>query len=228
MASLFWPLRAARGGFIWVRPRHPSPVAAADFPSGVAGLVEAGVRPFLTLIALRNLGSASLLTLLPILWHTHGGRLAGAGALVAVVYVFGMVGNLAGAATPTDGGAAAARGLVGVGHLIALPWAVGLDQGWLFWATTAAWGFAANGGGAAVGPRSKSDPGVPAWRWTDDHGPGQYRQAFGAWAVAFWWVHSTNLKAGLLAAACCFVVALVPTTALTDPPSVTSHSVSSP
>ena len=60
---------------------------------GLWNTAQRRARPFFLVVVLRNLGTASLLTLLPILWHSRGGSLADSGLLLTLVYGAGMAGN---------------------------------------------------------------------------------------------------------------------------------------
>ncbi len=109
-------------------------------------------QAFWLLIILRSLGSSSLLMLLPLVWHERGGAPTVTGAVLALVYATGMVGNLLGGTLSDTWGI---RPILMVSLIGAAVAAIGggsatFGTGWIFWLTVALWGFTINGAGAVM------------------------------------------------------------------------------
>ncbi|MCL4495615.1 MAG: MFS transporter [Firmicutes bacterium] len=167
---------------------------------------------FLGIVALRSMGSASLLTLLPIVWDHRGGSSAETGALLAVVYAGGMVGNLLGGSLSDALGPRLVLGgsLLGSGLAAALGGMATAGIGWPFWLAVGIWGFLVNGAGAVVIVYGQSlFPGNLGMASGLTMGLGSTMGAFGAWAVgavAQW----HGLSMAVDAAALCLILATVP------------------
>lgn len=143
-------------------------------------------RGFWALIALRNLGAASLLTLLPLVWHRRGGSPSEAGAVLAVVYAAGIIGNLAGGSVSDARGVRSVLvgSLIGAGISAAIGGAATTGIGWGFWIAVAIWGFTVNGAGAAMLAYGQSlFPGELGLASGLTMGLGNTVGAFGAWGV---------------------------------------------
>ncbi len=166
---------------------------------------------FLGIVALRSMGSASLLTLLPIVWDHRGGNSAETGALMAVVYAGGMMGNLLGGSLSDAMGPRVVLGVSLLGSALAV-W-LGMDTagiGWSFWLAVAIWGFLVNGAGAVVIVYGQSlFPGNLGMASGLTMGLGSTMGAFGAWVVgtvAQW----RGLPVAVDLAAVCLLVAMLP------------------
>ncbi len=169
-------------------------------------------RAFFVLVALRNLGTASLLTLLPIVWHQRGGAFTQTGALLAVVYSLGMIGNvLGGSASDRWGPRPILIGSLLGASLAAVGGAIGTGTGWPFWLTVAVWGFAVNGAGAVLLVYGQSlFPGRLGMASGLTMGVGNTVGAFGAWAVGIV-AQAQGTAVAILVAAGCLAIAVVPT-----------------
>ncbi len=203
--------------FLWGPARRLPPPDARPAPSWsrVWRGVHRRAAPFFLVIVLRNLGTASLLTLLPILWHARGGSLAYSGVLLTVVYGTGMGGNLVGARFSDRVGPRPVLAVsLSLAAVAASAWAVGADTGWGFWVLVGLFGFAANGAGATLlvyGQRLF--PGQAAMASGLTIGVGNTLGAVGAWgcgAVAA----RFGLPAGILAATVCLLAAVLPSSRL--------------
>lgn len=183
-------------------------------------------------MVLRNLGTASLLTLLPILWHSRGGSLADSGLLLTLVYGAGMAGNLVGGRVLDRRGPRPVL-LVSLlaAALAATAWAFGIGTGWGFWALVAVWGFSANGAGATLLVYGQSlFPDQAALASGLTMGVGNTLGAFGAWGIGTV-AAAFGLPVGILAAAGCLVAAALPSRRLSprgrfDPVSAAAASAS--
>ncbi|PSR32473.1 MAG: MFS transporter [Sulfobacillus benefaciens] len=169
-------------------------------------------RAFFVLVALRNLGTASLLTLLPIVWHQRGGAFSQTGALLAVVYSLGMIGNvLGGSASDRFGPRPILIGSLLGASLAAVGGALGTGTGWSFWLTVAVWGFAVNGAGAVLLVYGQSlFPGRLGMASGLTMGVGNTVGAFGAWAVGIV-AETQGTTVAILVAAGCLAIAVWPT-----------------
>lgn len=127
------------------RPPEPAP---AEGLKGFGRLLAHAV-PFLIPVALRNLGSVSAMTLLPVLWHHRHYPLAVIGLLLSLIFLVGLFGNLLGGALsdrwgpkPVLMGSVAAAALA-----LAAFWVV---TGPGVYVLAGVYGFAANGAGAVL------------------------------------------------------------------------------
>ncbi len=169
-------------------------------------------RRFWALIVLRSLGSASLLMLLPLVWQQRGGSPAQTGAVLAVVYLTGMVGNLLGGSASDAWGVRPVLigSLAGAGLTAAVGGLATTGIGWAFWLAVALWGFTVNGAGAVLlvfGQSLFPDQRGMASGLT--LGLGNTVGAFGAWAVgtvAQW--RGTSIAIDVAAA--CLVAGVLP------------------
>lgn len=167
---------------------------------------------FGAIIVLRNLGAASLLTLLPLVWHQRGGSPTQAGTLLAVVYAAGMIGNLIGGSLSDKWGVrwVLVGSLVGAGISAAVGGMTTTGTGWAFWIAVAIWGFTVNGAGAAMLVYGQSMfPDKLGLGSGLTMGLGNTVGAFGAWgvgAIAQW--HGLSLAIDV--AAGCLVLGVIP------------------
>ncbi|CAB1127680.1 membrane protein of unknown function [Candidatus Hydrogenisulfobacillus filiaventi] len=113
------------------------------------GQVLRHALPFLVPVALRNLGSVSAMTLLPLLWHHRHVSLSAIGLLLSLTFLTGLAGNLLGGTLsdrlgpkPVLLGSVAAAALALAGF-----WPV---TGPATYLPAGLWGFAANGAGAVL------------------------------------------------------------------------------
>ncbi len=172
-------------------------------------------RGFGALIVLRNLGASSLLTLIPLVWHQRGGSPAQAGAVLAVVYTAGMMGNLLGGSVSDQWGVRSvlAGSLVGAGISAAVGGMATTGTGWAFWIAVAIWGFTVNGAGAAMLVYGQSlFPGKLGLASGLTMGLGNTIGAFGAWgvgAIAQW----HGLSIAIDVAAACLMLGVIPAVA---------------
>ncbi len=190
---------------------HPSPAPRRSQPFGWADAWRRG-RSFLALVVLRSLGSASLLMLLPLVWQQRGGSPTQTGAVLAVVYAAGMVGNLLGGSLSDAWGVR----LVLIGSLLGASLAatigglVATGTGWMFWVAVAVWGFTLNGAGAVLLIYGQSlFPHKLGMASGLTLGLGNTVGAFGAWAVgavAQWRGTSLAIDVG----AACLMVGVLP------------------
>ncbi|MDA8192647.1 MAG: MFS transporter [Thermaerobacter sp.] len=186
------------------RPRSPHPIEWT-------GAWRRG-RGFLALMVLRSLGSASLLMLLPIVWHQRGGSPAETGAVLALVYATGMVGNLLGGVVSDAWGARPVLlgSLVGASGAAVVGGLATTGTGWTFWTAVAVWGFAVNGAGAVMLVYGQSlFPTRLGMASGLTMGLGNTVGAFGAWAVgavAQW--RGTSLAIDVAAA--CLLAGVLP------------------
>lgn len=185
--------------------RPPVPVGLAWAKAWQRG------RAFFGVVVFRNLGAASLLTLLPILWHERGGALGATGLLLTVVYGAGMVGNFLGGSLSDRWGARVVLvvSLV-VSALAAGLWVTGPGAGWAFWAAVFVWGFAVNGAGAVMLVYGQGlFPGRTGMASGLTMGLGNTVGAFGAWAVGAL-AQVQGMEMAVLVAAGCLAAALLP------------------
>ncbi len=168
-------------------------------------------RPFLGVVVLRNLGSASLLTLLPILWHIRGGALNDSGLLLAAVYSAGMVGNLLGGALSDHWGSRVVLiGSLFLAGIAAVAWGVIPGTGWTFWIAVAAWGFSVNGAGAVILVYGQGlFPGRSGMASGLTMGLGNTVGAFGAWVIGSL-AQSHGMAPAVTVAAGCLWLGLIP------------------
>jgi FSR family fosmidomycin resistance protein-like MFS transporter len=168
-------------------------------------------RTFFWVILLRNLGAASLLTLLPIVWQHRGGAFGETGALLTVVYGTGLIGNLMGGSIRDRWGPRPVLvASLTVAGLAALGGGLWHSLGWPFWIAVAIWGFAVNGAGAAILLFGQAlFPGRAAMASGLTMGLGNTVGAFGAWAVGAL-AQAHGLTIAIVAAAGCLLVATVP------------------
>ncbi len=170
-------------------------------------------RGFGVLIVLRNLGAASLLTLLPLVWQQRGGSPMQTGAVLAVAYAAGMIGNLLGGSVSDAWGVrpVLVGSLIGASISAAVGGAATSGTGWAFWAAVAVWGFTVNGAGAAMLVYGQSlFPNKLGLASGLTMGLGNTVGAFGAWAVgtvAQW--HGMSIAIDV--AAGCLILGVVPT-----------------
>ena len=170
-------------------------------------------RGFGVLIVLRNLGAASLLTLLPLVWHQRGGSPMQTGAVLAVVYAAGMMGNLLGGSVSDAWGVrpVLVGSLIGASIFAAVGGAVTTGTGWAFWIAVAIWGFTVNGAGAAMLVYGQSlFPDKLGLASGLTMGLGNTVGAFGAWAVgavAQW----QGMSIAIDVAAGCLMLGVIPT-----------------
>lgn len=170
-------------------------------------------RGFGVVMVLRNLGAASLLTLLPLVWHQRGGSPTQTGAVLAVVYAAGMMGNLLGGSVSDAWGVrpVLVGSLIGASISAAVGGAVTTGTGWAFWIAVAIWGFTVNGAGAAMLVYGQSlFPGKLGLASGLTMGLGNTVGAFGAWAVgavAQW----QGMSIAIDVAAGCLMLGVIPT-----------------
>lgn len=186
--------------------------------------VRRRARPFFLVVVFRNLGTASLLTLLPILWHARGGVLSESGMLLTVAYGTGMAGNLLGGRLSDRTGPRLVLAVsLGLAAVAAAAWTLGVGTGWGFWVLVGLWGFAANGAGATVLVYGQSlFPEQRAMASGLTMGIGNTVGAFGAWGIGTI-AASFGMTAGILAAALCFLAAVAPSRLLAVDEGLASH-----
>ena len=190
-------------------PRPPLPHRRSPIPWRKVWERSQG---FGAIIVLRNLGAASLLTLLPLVWHQRGGSPTQAGTLLAVVYAAGMIGNLIGGSLSDKWGVrwVLVGSLVGAGISAAVGGMTTTGTGWAFWIAVAIWGFTVNGAGAAMLVYGQSMfPDKLGFGSGLTMGLGNTVGAFGAWgvgAIAQW--HGLSLAIDV--AAGCLVLGVIP------------------
>ncbi len=198
---------------LYASARHlPMPTwRAAPSWSALWRAARRRARPFFLVVVLRNLGTASLLTLLPILWHVRGGLLSESGMLLTVAYGTGMAGNLVGGRlSDRTGPRLVLVGSLGLAAVAAAAWVLGVGTGWGFWGLVGLWGFAANGAGATVLVYGQSlFPEQRAMASGLTMGIGNTVGAFGAWGIGAIAV-SFGMTAGILVAALCLLAAVAP------------------
>lgn len=185
------------------RPRRDPRIWAAAWQHG---------RAFFLMVVLRNLGTASLLTLLPILWHQRGGTLPETGALLTVVYGAGTVGNLLGGSLSDRLGSRwVLGGSLVVATLTAAGWAAAAGTGPLFWILVAGWGFSVNGAGAVMLVYGQDlFPGRAGMASGLTMGWGNAVGAFGAWAIGEL-AQTRGMTLAMTVAAVCLAAAIGPT-----------------
>ncbi|AUW95533.1 hypothetical protein BXT84_10330 [Sulfobacillus thermotolerans] len=168
-------------------------------------------RAFFLMIVLRNLGTASLLTLLPIFWTHRGGALSQTGLLLSIVYAAGMIGNLMGGRQSDRWGP---RPIL----VISLLGAAGAALGWplisgtkdIFWFAVAVWGFMINGAGAVLLVYGQSlFPGRAGMASGLTLGLGNTIGGFGAWVMGRL-AESGGLSWAVIAAALCLAASILP------------------
>ena len=170
-------------------------------------------RGFGVLIVLRNFGAASLLTLLPLVWHQRGGSPTQTGAVLAVVYAAGMIGNFLGGSVSDTWGVrpVLAGSLIGASISAAVGGMATTGTGWAFWIAVAIWGFTVNGAGAAMLVYGQSlFPEKLGLASGLTMGLGNTVGAFGAWgvgAIAQW----QGMTVAIDVAAGCLVLGVIPT-----------------
>lgn len=168
-------------------------------------------RAFFLMVVLRNLGTASLLTLLPIFWTHRGGALSQTGLLLTVVYAAGMVGNLMGGRQSDHWGP---RPILVISLLgaagAALSWPLISGTGESFWFAVAVWGFMINGAGAVLLVYGQSlFPGRAGMASGLTLGLGNTIGGFGVWAVGRL-AESGGLSWAVVAAALCLAASILP------------------
>lgn len=168
-------------------------------------------RAFFVVVVLRNLGTSSLLTLLPLLWHSRGGALSETGLVLTVVYAAGMAGNLLGGAVADRLGPRlvllASLTAAGISAFI---WGFWPGTGFGFWMGVFVWGFTVNGAGAVMLVYGQGlFPGRTGMASGLTLGLGNTMGAFGAWAIGAL-AQSQGLPLGIAVAASCLVAGLIP------------------
>ncbi len=186
------------------RPRRPDPSTSPWAAAWTRG------RAFFLMVVLRNLGTASLLTLLPILWHDRGGGLSATGALLTVVYGAGTVGNLLGGALSDRlGSRVVLAGSLALATVSAAGWALA-HGGLVFWVLVALWGFSVNGAGAVMLVYGQGlFPGREGMASGLTLGWGNTVGALGAWGVGEL-AQSRGVPVAMMAAAVCLAAAIGP------------------
>jgi len=157
------------------------------------------------------LGTASLLTLLPIFWTHKGGALSQTGLLLSVVYAAGMVGNLMGGRQSDRWGP---RPILVISLLgaagAALSWPLISGTGEIFWFAVAVWGFMINGAGAVLLVYGQSlFPGRAGMASGLTLGLGNTIGGFGVWAVGRL-AESGGISWAVIAAALCLAASILP------------------
>ncbi len=214
VASLALPGLLAAGALYFSARTIVRPPSLRSRPPRVGwGDVWHRGRRFGALVVLRNFGAASLLTLLPLVWHQRGGSPTQTGAVLAVVYAAGMIGNLVGGSVSDAWGVrpVLVGSLIGASISAVVGGMATTGTGWAFWLAVATWGFTVNGAGAVMLVYGQSlFPNKLGLASGLTMGLGNTVGAFGAWVVgtvAQW--HGLSLAIDV--AAGCLALGVFPT-----------------